>query len=81
MHLSPQDFDLVRAELEADASYRGCRFVADPAVGVGGCRVDTPQGQIDATLATRWRRVIATLGAEHPAPFDAAEGADDAPRP
>ncbi len=67
VHLSPQDYDLVCAELESDASYRGCRFVADPSVAPGGCMVETPQGEIDATLATRWRRVIATLGADEPA--------------
>jgi flagellar assembly protein FliH len=66
VHLSPQDYELVRAELEADASHRGCRFVSDPSVPPGGCRIETPQGEIDATLDTRWRRVVATLGADHP---------------
>jgi len=70
VHLSPEDFELVRAELETEGSYRGCRFVADPGVGPGGCRVETPHGQIDATLATRWRRVVAALGAECPGPQD-----------
>jgi flagellar assembly protein FliH len=71
VHLSPQDFALVSAELEADAGYRGCRFVADPGVQPGGCRIETPQGEIDATLETRWRRVIATLGADIPGPAQA----------
>ena len=64
VHLSPQDFDLVSAELGADAGHRGCRFVADPSVPPGGCRIETQQGEIDATLETRWRRVVATLGGE-----------------
>jgi flagellar assembly protein FliH len=62
VHLSPQDYDLVSAELEADATHRGCRFVSDPSVPPGGCRIETSQGEIDATLETRWRRVIAALG-------------------
>jgi flagellar assembly protein FliH len=62
VHLSPQDYDLVSGELEADATHRGCRFVSDPSVPPGGCRIQTPQGEIDATLETRWRRVIAALG-------------------
>jgi flagellar assembly protein FliH len=71
VHLSPQDFELVRAELDAEASHRGCRFVADANAPPGGCRIETPQGEIDATLATRWRRVVAMLGADHPGPQDA----------
>ena len=79
VHLSPQDFDLVSAELGADASHRGCRFVADPSVPPGGCRIETQQGEIDATLETRWRRVVATLGGEPagaPASDAAAPGRD-----
>jgi flagellar assembly protein FliH len=64
VHLSPQDYELVSAELEVDASHRGCRFVSDPSVPPGGCRIETSQGEIDATLETRWRRVIAALGVD-----------------
>ncbi len=71
VHLNPQDHALVCGELEADSSHRGCRFVADASVPPGGCRIETPQGEIDATLATRWRRVISTLGVDGPASLDA----------
>jgi len=71
VHLSSQDFELVRNELESDASSRGCRFVVDASVPPGGCRIETGQCEIDGTLETRWRRVIATLGAEYPGPADA----------
>ncbi len=77
VHLNPRDFDLISRELEADATYRGCRFVADAAVEVGGCLIETPQGEIDGTLATRWRRVVATLGSEHPGPQETTP--DEAP--
>jgi flagellar assembly protein FliH len=70
VHLSPKDFELISTELESDAIHRGCRFVADASVQPGGCRIETPQGEVDATLATRWRRVISTLGTEHPGPLD-----------
>jgi len=71
VHLSSRDFELIRTELESEASYRGCRFVADASVQPGGCRIETAQGEIDGTLETRWRRVIATLGADHPGPWQA----------
>ena len=61
--LNPQDFALLRADFEADGLFKGCRFIADARIGRGGCRVETPQGDIDATLATRWERVLAALGA------------------
>jgi flagellar assembly protein FliH len=70
VHLSPQDFDLVSAELGPEAAYRGCRFVADAAIQPGGCSIETPHGQIDGTLASRWRRVVATLGMQAPGPQD-----------
>lgn len=67
VHLNPHDYALVSAELEPESSHRGCRFVPDPGVQPGGCRIETPQGEIDATVGTRWRRAIASLGAEQPA--------------
>ena len=70
VHLNPQDLALVSAELEADAGYRGCRFIADVGVQPGGCRIETAHGEIDATLETRWRRVVGTLGASAPGPAD-----------
>jgi flagellar assembly protein FliH len=78
VHLSPQDYELVRAELEVDASHRGCRFVSDPSVPPGGCRIETSQGEIDATLETRWRRVVAALGIDDGDSL-AAEPADGGP--
>jgi flagellar assembly protein FliH len=50
--------------------------VSDPSVQPGGCRIETPQGEIDATVATRWRRVISTLGVDQPAwtELDAGDG-------
>jgi flagellar assembly protein FliH len=62
VRVSPKDYELLSAELEADATHRGCRFISDPSVPPGGCRIETPQGEVDATLETRWRRVIAALG-------------------
>jgi len=72
VHISPQDYELVCAELEGDGMHRGCRFVADPGVPPGGCRVETPQGEIDATVETRWRRVVAMLGVDD---LSASDGA------
>lgn len=66
VHLNPHDLDLIRTDLDADGAFKGCRFIADAGVARGGCRVETHLGEIDASLATRWRRVVAALGIESP---------------
>jgi flagellar assembly protein FliH len=69
--LHPQDHALLRADLEADGLFKGCRFIADARVARGGCRLETAQGEVDATLATRWLRVLAALGIDaHEHPLD-----------
>jgi flagellar assembly protein FliH len=73
IHLNPQDHELVRTDLEADGLFKGARIVADPAVSRGGCRVETPQCEVDATVETRWRRVLAALGCDE----DRGSGIED----
>jgi flagellar assembly protein FliH len=68
IYLHPRDLEHLRAELDADGSFRGARFVADATLTPGGCRIETHQVEVDASVETRWRRVLATLGSE--APFD-----------
>lgn len=65
--LNPRDLELVRNDLDAVGMFEGCRFIADAAVARGGCRVETPQGEIDARLETRWQRVLDALGIDDPA--------------
>jgi len=79
VRLSPQDFELVREALRADGQFHGCRFVADPSIQPGGCRVESPHAEVDATLATRWRRVVQTLGSTAPAPEIATQPPSDPP--
>jgi len=80
VRLSPHDFELVREALRADAQFHGCRFLADPAIQPGGCRVESPQAEVDASLATRWRRVVQALGCNAPAPeITIEESSADAP--
>lgn len=62
VHVHPDDLDLIKPELDSDGVLKGCRFVPDPGVGRGGCRVETAQGEVDATLQTRWARVVQALG-------------------
>ncbi|GAB4473000.1 MAG: flagellar assembly protein FliH [Burkholderiaceae bacterium] len=88
VHLHPDDLWLIQADLDTDGLYQGCRFVPDPAVARGGCRVQTVQSEVDATLATRWRRALGALGVDADelppiegfATEDGARDADDGER-
>src|SRR5262245_14412808 len=63
--LNPGDCELVRAHIGDEIAAGGLRIVEDFRIEPGGCRVNAASGDIDATLATRWRRVLATLGKDH----------------
>ena len=62
LHLDPADVALVRSVLPADHPGPPVTIVADASVGPGGCIVDTEQASVDATVASRWRRLLAGLG-------------------
>jgi flagellar assembly protein FliH len=63
--LNPGDAELVRSHIGDEIAAGGLRIVEDFRIEPGGCRVSAPSCDIDATLATRWRRVLTTLGKDH----------------
>lgn len=58
----PEDTPLVRAYLETAPPRDTWSLREDPAIARGGCRVETPAGEIDATLEQRWHRITTALG-------------------
>lgn len=62
VHLHPEDAALVEAQLGDGARAGGWQLVADGTVARGGCKLATITGAVDATLASRWERVLAALG-------------------
>ena len=64
IHLHPDDAALVRALPEGDQMLGALpwKIAEDSRVERGGCRLDTATTEVDATLETRWRRIIAALG-------------------
>jgi len=62
LRVHPQDHDQVQQYLDQDGALRRWRLVADAAVHAGGCHAETALGAVDATLQTRWRKVLGTLG-------------------
>ncbi|MBI1905622.1 MAG: flagellar assembly protein FliH [Rhodocyclales bacterium] len=62
LHLHPDDAALVREHLATPLEQGHHRIVEDPAIQRGGCRAEATGSQIDATLETRWRRILEGMG-------------------
>ncbi len=66
LHLHPDDATLVGAQLGPTLVDHHWRLVTDAELARGGCRLVSPLGELDATLATRWERACAATGLEPP---------------
>lgn len=62
LYLNPLDVQLVEEYLADNPETRLWRIFPDDTITRGGCRARTALGDIDATLETRWQRVVASLG-------------------
>lgn len=62
LFLHPDDAMLVRSQLGEQLAHGHWRIVDDSALTAGGCRVELAASEVDATLETRWRRVIEAIG-------------------
>jgi flagellar assembly protein FliH len=60
--LHPEDALLVRELMEDELAHFHWRIIEDARVERGGCRIETANSEIDATLESRWQRVISALG-------------------
>jgi flagellar assembly protein FliH len=60
--LNPEDAALVRPHLDQVLDKNRLRIVEDVRIVRGGCLIETPQGDLDATLVSRWRQVVQVLG-------------------
>lgn len=60
--INPDDAALIRDQLGEQLAHSGWRMIEDPQIARGGCRVENSGAEVDATLPSRWRRVIDSLG-------------------
>lgn len=60
--LNPDDAALVRERMGEQLTHTGWKIFEDARVERGGARIETANSQIDASLETRWNRVVAALG-------------------
>jgi len=60
--LNPDDAAIIRPLLNEALDKSRLRIVEDVRIVRGGCLIETPQGDLDATLQARWRQVVTVLG-------------------
>jgi flagellar biosynthesis/type III secretory pathway protein FliH len=64
LHIAPGDADAVR-ELPLPADVR---LEIDPHLPAGTCRLDSPRGRVETSLASRLHAIAEALGAQEPLP-------------
>lgn len=60
--LNPVDVEAVKLNLAEELAEGGWLIIEEQAIERGGCMVETPSNQIDATNCTRWKRISNALG-------------------
>jgi flagellar assembly protein FliH len=60
--LNPEDARVVRSFMEADLAHSAWKIQEDSRIERGGCRIESANSEIDATMETRWKRIVAALG-------------------
>jgi flagellar assembly protein FliH len=64
LFLNPDDAVLVNDRIGGELTKLGWQIADDAQLDRGGCRVETANNQIDASLPTRWQRLAASLSKE-----------------
>lgn len=62
LRLHPDDLGLVNTMLQQTPDHASYRLIADERITRGGCMAETALGSVDATLETRWQRIVSALG-------------------
>lgn len=66
IHLNPEDVQMAREYLGEHMAHAGHRLIEDATISRGGVRIEATGSQIDATVQTRWRRIMDNLGRNVP---------------
>ncbi|WP_265948182.1 FliH/SctL family protein [Dechloromonas sp. A34] len=64
LRLNPGDAGHVRSLLGEEFAQTGTQIVEDSAISPGGCLLEAGASEIDATIETRWKRVLEAIGTE-----------------
>lgn len=62
LFVHPDDAALIRTHLGDQLAHNNWRIIEDTSLSPGGCRAELGSSEVDATLETRWRRVLESIG-------------------
>lgn len=62
LFLNPEDAAIVREHMSEQLNHNGWRILEDSSIETGGCRIESGASEVDATLETRWKRVLDAIG-------------------
>ncbi|GJL74009.1 flagellar assembly protein FliH [Nitrosomonas sp.] len=62
LFLHPNDAAIIRQHMNEQLTQENWEIREDTQLEQGGCRIETSGGEIDASIETRWRRVLAAIG-------------------
>ncbi|MGL5632620.1 MAG: flagellar assembly protein FliH [Azovibrio sp.] len=60
--VNPDDEELVKQHLGDQFSHAGWQFLGDSSIPPGGCKVSAGASEVDASLPSRWRRILEAIG-------------------
>lgn len=64
LRLNPGDAALIRPLLGEQLAQSGTQIIEDSEISPGGCMVRAGTSEVDASIETRWKRVLEAIGAE-----------------
>lgn len=64
LRMNPADAETVRSLLGEEFSQTGTQILEDGEISQGGCLVQAGASEVDATIETRWKRVLEAIGTE-----------------
>jgi len=62
IRMNPADTPAIREQIGDQLSQTGAQIIDDPEVSPGGCMLVAGASEVDATIETRWRRVLESIG-------------------
>lgn len=68
LRLNPADAAHVRTHLGEQFSQTGTQIIEDNTITAGGCQLQAGTSEVDASIETRWKRVLEAIGTE-PTPW------------
>ena len=64
LRLNPKDIEHVRAGIGEQLAQTGVQLLEDSTITQGGCLLLAGASEVDATIETRWQRVLEAIGTE-----------------